>query len=144
MGRLMQSLKQRQWPITGLKRVAAQKIKKSDGDWCLELERNPDILAWLGEHKEQQILVGFAAETNDVQQNALGKLQRKHLDLIVANDLTQEHSGFVRDTNQITLYGADGGVCRLLPVLSKEEMAADCLLDQVLRLYQEKQAQRTN
>ncbi len=123
------------------KRVAAQKIKKSDGDWCLELERNPDILAWLGEHKEQQILVGFAAETNDVQQNALGKLQRKHLDLIAANDLTQEHSGFARDTNQITLYGADGSV-QALPVLSKEA-AADYLLDQVLRLYQEQQARET-
>ena len=117
--------------------VAAQKIKKSDGDWCLELERNPDILAWLGEHKKRQILVGFAAETNDVQQNALGKLRRKHLDLIAANDLTQEHSGFARDTNQITLYGADGSV-QALPVLSKEA-AADCLLDKVLRMYQEKQ-----
>lgn len=124
------------------KTVAVQKIKKSDGDWCLELERNPDILAWLGEHKERQILVGFAAETNDVQQNALGKLQRKHLDLIAANDLTREHSGFARDTNQITLYGADGSV-QALPVLSKEA-AADCLLDQVLRLYQEQQARETN
>lgn len=124
------------------KTVAVQKIKKSDGDWCLELERNPDILAWLGEHKERQILVGFAAETNDVQQNALGKLQRKHLDLIAANDLTLEDSGFARDTNQITLYGADGSV-QALPVLSKEA-AADCLLDQVLRLYQEQQARETN
>lgn len=116
------------------KTAAAQKIKKSDGDWLLELERNPDILAWLGAHKEKQILVGFAAETNDVMQNALGKLQRKHLDLIAANDLTEQHSGFGRDTNQITLYGADGSVTAL-PVLSKEQ-AADRLLDSVLHLYQ--------
>ncbi len=116
------------------KAVASQKIKKSDGDWSLELERNPDILAWLGAHKNRQILVGFAAETNDVQQNALSKLQRKRLDLIAANDLTEQHSGFARDTNKITLYGADGSVTEL-PVLSKEQ-AADVLLDKVLAIYQ--------
>ena len=116
------------------KTVASQKIKKSDGDWSLELERNPDILAWLGAHKNKQILVGFAAETNDVQQNALSKLQRKRLDLIAANDLTEQHSGFARDTNKITLYGADGSVTEL-PVLSKEQ-AADVLLDKVLAIYQ--------
>ena len=116
------------------KTVASQKIKKSDGDWILELERNPDILAWLGAHKNRQILVGFAAETNDVQQNALSKLQRKRLDLIAANDLTEQHSGFARDTNKITLYGADGSVTEL-PVLSKEQ-AADVLLDKVLAIYQ--------
>lgn len=116
------------------KTAAAQKIKKSDGDMVLELERNPDILAWLGEHKQNQILMGFAAETNDVQQNALGKLQRKHLDFIAANDVTQQHSGFGKDTNQITVYGADGSVTAL-PLLSKED-AADRLLDLVLQLYQ--------
>ncbi|MBQ3508880.1 MAG: bifunctional phosphopantothenoylcysteine decarboxylase/phosphopantothenate--cysteine ligase CoaBC [Peptococcaceae bacterium] len=116
------------------KTVAAQKIKKSDGDMVLELERNPDILAWLGEHKNHQILMGFAAETNDVKQHALGKLQRKHLDFIAANDVTQQHSGFGKDTNQITVYGADGSVHEL-PVLSKED-AADCLLNLVLEAYQ--------
>lgn len=116
------------------KTVAAQKIKKTEGDLVLTLERNPDILAWLGQHKDGQILVGFAAETNDVEQNALGKLQRKHLDLIAANDLTKAHSGFAGDTNQITLYGADGSVTAL-PVLSKEA-AADRLLDQVRALCQ--------
>lgn len=116
------------------KTVASQKIKKSDGDMVLELERNPDILAWLGEHKNHQILMGFAAETNDVKQHALGKLQRKHLDFIAANDVTQQHSGFGKDTNQITVYGADGSVHEL-PVLSKED-AADCLLNLVLEAYQ--------
>lgn len=118
------------------KQVSAQKVKKSDGDWILELERNPDILAWLGSHKQQQILVGFAAETNDVQQNALGKLKRKNLDFIAANDLTEQHSGFEKDTNKITLYGADGSILPL-PVLSKEAVA-DRLLDQVLQLHQKK------
>jgi len=116
------------------KTVASQKIKKSDGDMVLELERNPDILAWLGEHKNHQILMGFAAETNDVKQHALGKLRRKHLDFIAANDVTQQHSGFGKDTNQITVYGADGSVHEL-PVLSKED-AADCLLNLVLEAYQ--------
>lgn len=122
------------------KTVAAQKIKKTDGDFVLELERNPDILAWLGAHKTGQILVGFAAETNDVQQNALGKLQRKHLDFIAANDVTDPDSGFGKDTNRLTLYGADGSVT-VLPVLSKEA-AADRLLDQVLQLYQTKKKER--
>lgn len=122
------------------KTVAEQKIKKTDGDFVLELERNPDILAWLGAHKTGQILVGFAAETNDVQQNALGKLQRKHLDFIAANDVTDPDSGFGKDTNRLTLYGADGSVT-VLPVLSKEA-AADRLLDQVLQLYQTKKKER--
>lgn len=118
------------------KYVAEQKIKKTEGDMVLELERNPDILAWLGAHKQHQILMGFAAETNDVQQHALGKLQRKQLDFIAANDVTKQHSGFGKDTNQITVYGADGSVTEL-PVLSKLE-AADRLLDLVLQLYQKR------
>lgn len=118
------------------KYVAEQKIKKTEGDMVLELERNPDILAWLGAHKQHQILMGFAAETNDVQQHALGKLQRKQLDFIAANDVTKQHSGFGKDTNQITVYGADGSITEL-PVLSKLE-AADRLLDLVLQLYQKR------
>ena len=120
------------------KTVAAQKIKKSDGDMVLELERNPDILAWLGEHKNNQILMGFAAETNDVREHALGKLERKHLDFIAANDVTMSHSGFGKDTNQITVYGADG-IVHELPVLAKEA-AADELLNLVLEKYQSKKA----
>ena len=116
------------------KHAAAQKIKKSDGDMVLELERNPDILAWLGAHKEKQILVGFAAETNDIQQNAMRKLKQKQVDFIAANDLTEQHSGFGKDTNRIVLYSADGSVTPL-PVLSKEQVA-DKILDQVLQVYQ--------
>lgn len=111
------------------KTVAAQKIKKSDGDMVLELERNPDILAWLGEHKTGQVLVGFAAETENLEQNALGKLERKHLDYIAANDVTAAHSGFGKDTNQVTLYGADGSITAL-PVLSKDE-TANRMLDMI-------------
>ena len=108
------------------KTVSAQKIKKTDDDLTLELERNADILAWLGAHKTHQVLIGFAAETNDVSQNALGKLQRKQLDFIAANDVTQTHSGFGKDTNQVTLYGADGSV-NALPILSKDDTANSIL-----------------
>ena len=104
------------------KMTATQKIKKTDGDMVLELERNQDILAWLGAHKTTQMLVGFAAETNDVEKHALGKLERKQLDYIAANDVSAAHSGFGKDTNQVTLYGADGSVTEL-PVLSKDETA---------------------
>lgn len=111
------------------KTIATQKIKKTDEDFVLPLERNVDILAWLGKHKTKQILVGFAAETNDIEQNAIGKLQRKNLDFIAANDVSASHSGFGKDTNQVTLYGADGSVIAF-PVLSKEE-TADRILDQI-------------
>lgn len=111
------------------KTIATQKIKKTDEDFVLPLERNVDILAWLGKHKTKQILVGFAAETNDIEQNAIGKLQRKNLDFIAANDVSASHSGFGKDTNQVTLYGADGSVIAF-PILSKEE-TADRILDQI-------------
>ena len=114
------------------KQVFDRKLKKTEGDLTLELERNVDILAWLGAHKTEQILVGFAAETDNVEQNALGKLQRKHLDFIAANDVTEANSGFGKDTNKIALYGADHSVIDL-PVLRKED-AADRILDAVLQL----------
>ena len=117
------------------KTVATQKIKKSEGDMVLELERNPDILAWLGEHKKHQILMGFAAETNDVREHALGKLARKHLDFIAANDVSAAHSGFGKDTNQVTLYGADGSTVAL-PILSKDE-TANRILDKILEKRKE-------
>ena len=124
------------------KQVFDRKLKKTEGDLTLELERNVDILAWLGAHKTEQILVGFAAETDNVEQNALGKLQRKHLDFIAANDVTEANSGFGKDTNKIALYGADHSVI-VLPVLRKED-AADRILDAVLQLYQTKHTNRKN
>ena len=124
------------------KQVLDRKLKKTEGDLTLELERNVDILAWLGAHKTEQILVGFAAETDNVEQNALGKLQRKHLDFIAANDVTEANSGFGKDTNKIALYGADHSMIDL-PVLRKED-AADRILDAVLQLYQTKHTNRKN
>ena len=103
--------------------MAPQKIKKSDDDLVIRLVRNPDILAGLGSDKQPgQILVGFAAETEQLLENATEKLRKKNLDLIVANDLTQPGAGFRCDTNVVKILDRSGGV-EALPCLSKEETA---------------------
>ncbi|MDX1652524.1 MAG: bifunctional phosphopantothenoylcysteine decarboxylase/phosphopantothenate--cysteine ligase CoaBC [Brumimicrobium sp.] len=84
--------------------IADQKIKKSDDKLILELQKNPDILAWAGENKSfGQWLVGFALETNDAKENALKKLKAKNLDAIVLNSLEDKGAGFGHDTNKITI-----------------------------------------
>lgn len=86
------------------KEIADQKIKKSASEMTIELVKNPDILAWAGENKsDNQILVGFALETNDAIEHAKSKLERKKLDLIVVNTLEDEGAGFKNDTNRIHL-----------------------------------------
>lgn len=89
------------------KNAATQKVKKKDGDTFMEMERTPDILATLGQKKTHQLLIGFAAETNDVETYAKGKLTRKNADYIVANDVTEVGAGFNADTNTVTLIGHD-------------------------------------
>ena len=87
------------------KTVANQKIKKQDGDFNLELEKTADILASLGKSKKpNQILVGFALETNDEENYAKGKLEKKNLDLVVLNSLNDAGAGFKSDTNKITIF----------------------------------------
>ncbi len=108
------------------------KLKKSDDDLVIRLARNPDILEGLGQRKKHQILVGFAAETNDLVQNARQKLNKKNLDLLVANDLTAEGAGFAVDTNIVTLLFKDGTE-KNLPCLSKSEVAG-IILDTVLEI----------
>jgi phosphopantothenoylcysteine decarboxylase/phosphopantothenate--cysteine ligase len=89
--------------------AAAGKIKKDAGVPEIVLEPTPDILAGLGASKPAgQVLVGFAAETHDLLRNAASKLERKHLDLIVANDVGAPGVGFQHDTNAVTLLCADG------------------------------------
>lgn len=100
-----------------------KKIKRSEATFTLELEPNPDILAELGRTRTgKQVLIGFAAETDAVAENARGKLERKHADMIVANDVTKEGAGFDTDTNIVTLYSRDGQEIAL-PKLSKFEVA---------------------
>ena len=112
--------------------VAEDKIKKSgtDADLSLPLARTSDILAWLGEHRAPgQFLCGFSMETRDMVENSRKKLEKKHIDLIAANNLKQEGAGFGVDTNLLTLIAADGA--RELPLMSKEE-AAHALLDEIM------------
>ena len=113
-----------------------QKIKKDAQEGLtLSLVRNPDILARVADWREDRplpLVVGFAAETQDLLANAQGKLQRKRMDMIVANDVTAANSGFGTDTNQVTLIRADGSV-EALPLLSKIEVAHR-ILDEVCKL----------
>jgi phosphopantothenoylcysteine decarboxylase / phosphopantothenate---cysteine ligase len=109
-----------------------QKLKRGEGSFTLELEPTSDILADLGREKRGQILVGFAAETNSLAENARGKLARKGADMIVANDVTQEGAGFDGDTNIVTMFLRDG---REIPLakMTKFEVANQ-ILDRVLEL----------
>jgi phosphopantothenoylcysteine decarboxylase/phosphopantothenate--cysteine ligase len=110
--------------------AAPHKIKKDRVDLSLSLARTPDILAQVaGLRRAEQVVVGFAAETENLLENALGKLQRKHLDLIVANDARQAMGALA---SQVTLVGADGQVDEL-PLLAKDEVAAR-VLDRVVAL----------
>ncbi|MDA8066535.1 MAG: bifunctional phosphopantothenoylcysteine decarboxylase/phosphopantothenate--cysteine ligase CoaBC [Thermaerobacter sp.] len=109
-----------------------RKIKKGAAKGSLELADNPDILAELGERKAGRILVGFAAETGDPQEEAARKLAAKHLDLVVANDVTAPDSGFGSRTNQVWFVTREGTT--KLPLLSKEEVA-ERLLDHLRDLW---------
>lgn len=106
------------------KTVAANKIKKTDDDFVIELERNPDILKELGGLKrEGQVLVGFAAETQNLLQYAQSKLEKKNLDFIVANDVSKPGAGFQGDTNIIKILSRDGSI-EELPLMTKKELSA--------------------
>ncbi len=112
---------------------SSRKIKKSAGDrLSLELERNPDILAGLGRLGGERLLVGFAAETEDLLSNARQKLKEKNLDLIVANDVTREGAGFDVDTNIVRLLYRDGRD-EEFPQMSKDDVAG-MLLDRIAGL----------
>ncbi len=113
--------------------VAPHKIKKEDGNLSLELVHTPDILA---EVKGNFIKVGFAAESQNLITNARKKVEKKKLDLIVANDITESHSGFGADTNKVILIGQDG-MPEDLPVMSKRAVA-ERILDRVCRLLNDK------
>lgn len=112
--------------------VADEKIKKKDAELFVELERTEDILAWLGANRrEGQILCGFSMETEHLLENSRDKLEKKKIDMIVANNLKQEGAGFGTDTNVVTLLTKQGA--EELPLLTKEEVA-DRLLDRLLTL----------
>jgi phosphopantothenoylcysteine decarboxylase / phosphopantothenate---cysteine ligase len=107
---------------------ADQKIKKNDKDISINLVKNPDILSELGKTKSNpdQILIGFAAETENILVNAKEKLVRKNLDMIVVNDVTSTDAGFDVDTNRVTFIFKDGSI-EELPLLKKDEVAEELL-----------------
>lgn len=113
--------------------VAGHKIKKDGESLTLELVRNPDILAELGLKKRDGVtLVGFAAETRDLEENARKKLARKNIDLLVANDVTMPGAGFGSDTNIVKLFFAGGGI-ESLPEMDKADVAHR-ILDAVMQI----------
>ena len=110
--------------------VADDKIKKRDGDMAIPLERTDDILGWVAEHRHPGLFVcGFSMETRDMIENSRKKLDRKHLDMIAANNLKVAGAGFGVDTNVATILTADG--IQELPLMGKDQVAAK-LLDAVL------------
>ena len=116
-----------------VREVADQKIKKNDDELVLVLEKNPDILFELGQKKKSgQILVGFAAETQHLLEYAKAKLEKKNLDMIVANDVSRKDAGFNVDTNVVKLLYRDGTV-QELPVMTKYKLANE-LLNMVIKL----------
>jgi phosphopantothenoylcysteine decarboxylase / phosphopantothenate---cysteine ligase len=112
--------------------TASQKIKKASDTLTINLTKNPDILAELGRLKTTQILVGFAAETQDLARYALEKLQKKNLDMLVANDVTMAGAGFDADTNIVKLFFPDG-IVEELPQMSKTELGG-VLMERIVKL----------
>lgn len=112
------------------KYIYEEKMKKKEGDQALQLERTKDILFELGQKKRNQVIVGFAAETNDVENHAKGKLARKNADMIVANNVKQEGAGFGADTNIVTIYKKDGTNIEL-PLMPKADVARNILTEVV-------------
>jgi phosphopantothenoylcysteine decarboxylase/phosphopantothenate--cysteine ligase len=114
------------------KERSSKKIKKESAAPIITLERTDDILQGLGAEKEGRILVGFAAETENVVENAREKLLRKNLDLIVANDIAQPGAGFSSDTNAAVMIDRTGAVTDL-PLREKTELAVT-IIDKVAEL----------
>ena len=118
-------------------KVSDEKVKKSDGQMSIELERTDDILKYLGEHKrEGQFLCGFSMETQNVIGNSRAKLTKKNLNMVAANNVKVEGAGFQGDTNVLTLITQDEEVS--LPLMSKEDAALK-ILDKILLLTSDKE-----
>jgi phosphopantothenoylcysteine decarboxylase/phosphopantothenate--cysteine ligase len=118
------------------KAVSLQKMKKAEASTSMTLEKTEDILSEIGKKKRNEILIGFAAETENVVVNAQKKLKEKNLDLIVVNDVTKPGAGFGQDTNQVKILFVSGEV-KDLPLMSKEEISQS-ILDEVVKLLKQK------
>jgi phosphopantothenoylcysteine decarboxylase / phosphopantothenate---cysteine ligase len=115
------------------KNVANQKIKKNESTFSIELEKTKDILASLGEQKKNQLLIGFALETENEIEHAKQKIQKKNLDLIVLNSLNDEGAGFGKSTNKVTFISKDFTI-EPKELKSKEEVAQD-IINKVIQFY---------
>lgn len=112
---------------------ATQKIKKKENQMVISLAKTQDILATMGQQKSHQFLVGFAAETHDVAEYAMGKLEKKNADMIVANDVSKPHAGFNKETNEVTLFSKDTPPIEL-SVRSKREIADNIIQEVIQKL----------
>ena len=120
--------------------ISEKKIKKGESDTTLALERTKDILEELGKKKGNRILIGFAAETEDLIANAKKKLKEKNLDFIVVNDVTRPGAGFSSDTNQVKIIYPSGQV-KDLPLMTKEGVS-QLILDEVVGLLKRRKKQK--
>ena len=117
--------------------VADEKMKKSDGELSIRLERTTDILKYLGENKkDNQFLCGFSMETSNLIENSKLKLEKKNLDMIVANNLKEEGAGFAKDTNKVSIITKDDII--QTEVLSKKKVAHK-ILDEIIKYSEKKQ-----
>ena len=115
------------------KTIAPEKIKKSEPTLTIELEKNPDILYELGQKKSHQILIGFAAETTNVEEYAARKLEQKNLDFIVANNVATAGAGFNTDTN-VAMIICRGGKAEKFPLMPKTELA-EIIIQRLIKLF---------
>ena len=123
--------------------MSESKIKKTGAELELKLERTPDILAEVARTRSgRQLIIGFAAETNDVLSNAREKLTAKNLDMIVANDVSRSDAGFDSETNAVTILINGESVPIELPLMSKIEVA-NRILDEIVKLRRRASAATT-
>jgi phosphopantothenoylcysteine decarboxylase / phosphopantothenate---cysteine ligase len=115
------------------KEIYEDKLKKKDGNLTIEFERTQDILMSLGKKKTHQYLIGFAAETTNVEAYAKGKLEKKRADMIVGNNVKETGSGFGTDTNKVSIV-TSGGYVRELPLLSKVEVAKEIFKEAIRQM----------
>jgi phosphopantothenoylcysteine decarboxylase/phosphopantothenate--cysteine ligase len=113
--------------------ISSEKIKKSDEELVIKLQKNPDILQELGKVKGSRVLIGFAMETQNLIENAKAKVAKKNLDFIVANDLRTEGAGFAGDTNVVKIIDKNGNV-QEIPLMRKRDLA-DIVLDKAISVY---------
>ncbi len=123
------------------KEIYEDKLKKQEGNLVIEFERTKDILMSLGERKNHQYLIGFAAETTNVENYAKAKLEKKRADMIVANNVKEKGSGFGTDTNKVTIVTSEGNV-RELPLLSKAEVSKEIFKEAIEHIKKGTQHER--